>query len=102
MRMLHNNVLIELISESEKSVGGVLIPDNAQDKPYKGKVLAVGKGVFVDGQLVPSEVSVGDIVMFPRWVSSFTELSSLGDDRKLATIKDTDITAILDKEDLNG
>ena len=41
---LHDRVLIEVLDSSEKTAGGIIIPDTAQEKPQEGKVIAVGKG----------------------------------------------------------
>ncbi len=43
-RPLHDRVLIEVLDSSEKTAGGIIIPDTAQEKPQEGKVVAVGGG----------------------------------------------------------
>ena len=61
---LHDRVLIEVLDSSEKTAGGIIIPDSAQEKPQEGKVVAVGGGSKTeDGKIVPMDVKVGDKVL---------------------------------------
>ena len=65
---LHDRVLIEVLDSSEKTAGGIIIPDTAQEKPQEGKVVAVGGGAKTeDGKLIPMDVKVGDKVLFGKW-----------------------------------
>ena len=58
---LHDRVLIEVLDSSEKTAGGIIIPDTAQEKPQEGKVVAIGGGAKTeDGKLIPMDVKVGD------------------------------------------
>ena len=60
---LHDRVLIEVLDSSEKTAGGIIIPDTAQEKPQEGKIVAVGGGAKTeDGKVIPMDVKVGDIV----------------------------------------
>ena len=60
---LHDRVLIEVLDSSEKTAGGIIIPDTAQEKPQEGKVVAVGGGAKTeDGKTIPMDVKVGDKV----------------------------------------
>ena len=62
---LHDRVLIEVLDNLEKTSGGIIIPDSAQEKPQEGKVVAVGGGAKTeDGKLIPMDVKVGDKVLF--------------------------------------
>ncbi len=62
---LHDRVLIEVLDSSEKTAGGIIIPDTAQEKPQEGKVVAVGGGAKTeDGKIIPMDVKVGDKVLF--------------------------------------
>lgn len=65
-RPLHDRVLIERVEE-EVSTGGIVIPDNAKEKPSRGKVVATGKGKVVDGKVLPLDVKEGDIVLFGKY-----------------------------------
>ena len=58
---LHDRVLIEVLDSSEKTAGGIIIPDTAQEKPQEGKVVAIGGGAKTeDGKIIPMDVKVGD------------------------------------------
>ena len=64
-RPLHDRVLIEVLDSSEKTAGGIIIPDTAQEKPQEGKVIAIGGGAKTeDGKIIPMDVKVGDKVLF--------------------------------------
>ena len=61
---LHDRVLIEVLDSSEKTAGGIIIPDTAQEKPQEGKVVAVGGGAKTeDGKIIPMDVKVGGTVL---------------------------------------
>ena len=63
-RPLHDRVLIEVLDSSEKTAGGIIIPDTAQEKPQEGKVVAIGGGAKTeDGKKIPMDVKVGDKVL---------------------------------------
>ena len=65
---LHDRVLIEVLDSSEKTAGGIIIPDTAKEKPQEGEVVAVGPGKRQEnGDLLPIGVSVGDIVVFGQY-----------------------------------
>lgn len=63
MRPLRDNILVKQLKKEQ--LGKVIVPDSVQDDWYKGRVVAVGPGVFAYGQFVPSDVKVGDTVIFP-------------------------------------
>jgi chaperonin GroES len=90
---LHNYVLLEKIEEENKTAGGIIIPDNAKEKPSHGKVIAVGDGIIEHGQKVPMSVKVGDKVLFAKWAPSANEVKIDGNDYIL--IKENDILGIL-------
>ena len=58
---LHDRVVVERLDSDEKTAGGIIIPDSAQEKPMQGKILAVGSGARDDsGKLQPLDVKEGD------------------------------------------
>ena len=63
---LNNYVLMETIQQDNK-IGGIIIPDNAKEKPVRGRVIAVGDGEMHNGVRMPMTVAVGDVVMFAKW-----------------------------------
>jgi chaperonin GroES len=88
---LHDRVLIEVLDSSEKTAGGIIIPDTAQEKPQEGKVVAVGGGAKTeDGKVIPMDVKVGDKVLFGKW--SGTEVKI--DGKEFSIMKESDIMGI--------
>jgi chaperonin GroES len=91
---LHDRVVIRRAEGDVKSKGGIIIPDNAKEKPQEGDVIAVGPGSRDDsGKLIPLDVKLGDIVLFGKW--SGTEIKLDGED--LLIMKETDIMGIVEK-----
>ena len=88
---LHDRVLIEVLDSSEKTAGGIIIPDTAQEKPQEGKVVAIGGGAKTeDGKIIPMDVKVGDKVLFGKW--SGTEVKI--DGKEYSIMKESDIMGI--------
>ena len=93
-RPLHDRVAVRRVEEEQKTKGGIIIPDTAQEKPMQGEVLAVGPGVRDEkGELVKLDVQVGDRVLFGKW--SGTEVKIDGDE--LLIMKESDIMGVLDE-----
>ena len=89
---LHDRVLVQRVESEEKTAGGIIIPDTAQEKPMHGTIVAVGSGGRDDsGKLVPLDVKEGDTVLFGKW--SGTEVKVDGTDYLI--MKETDIMGIL-------
>jgi chaperonin GroES len=92
-RPLHDYILITRLEEESKTAGGIIIPDNAQEKPSRGKVVAAGPGETDGGKLNPTAVKVGDIVLFAKWAGSASEIKIEGKD--FVIIKEKDILGVL-------
>jgi chaperonin GroES len=61
--------------QDEKTVGGLIIPDSAKEKPQEGEVVAVGKGKRLeDGKISPLDVQVGDRILFGKYSGSDIKL----------------------------
>ena len=91
-RPLHDRVVVKRLEGEEKTKGGIIIPDNAKEKPQEGKVIAVGPGGRDDnGKLVPIDVKVGDTVLFGKW--SGTEVKLDGAD--LLIMKESDLMGVV-------
>ncbi len=91
---LHNYVLLERIEEENITAGGIIIPDNAKEKPSRGRVIAVGCGVYNGDDLIPMTVKENDVVLFAKWAASANEIKLDGKDFVL--IKETDILGIIE------
>ena len=89
---LYDKILVRRIVVEEKSVGGIVIPDTAKEKPLQGEVLAAGKGSLAEnGTLTPMAVSVGERVLFAKW--SGTEITIGGEE--LLIMKESDVLAVV-------
>ncbi len=68
IRPLHDRVIVKRLEEERKSAGGILIPDNAAEKPDQGEVIAIGTGkILEDGKNRPLDVKVGDRILFGKY-----------------------------------
>ena len=93
-RPLHDRVLVRRLEQSEKTAGGIIIPDSAKEKPAEGEIVAVGSGVRDEhGKLTPLDVKAGDIVLFSKWAG--TEVTIDGEE--LLVMKESDVMGILEK-----
>ncbi len=93
-RPLHDRVVIRRAEGDTKSKGGIIIPDNAKEKPQEGEVIAVGSGARDEsGMLIVPDVKAGDLILFGKW--SGTEVKIDGED--LLIMKETDILGIIEK-----
>jgi chaperonin GroES len=92
-RPLHDRVVIRRVEAEEKTLGGIIIPDTAKEKPMEGEVVAVGPGARgEDGKIQPLDVKSGDRVLFGKW--SGTEVKLDGED--LIIMKESDIMGIIE------
>ena len=92
-RPLHDRVVIRRLNAEEKTVGGIIIPDTAQEKPMEGEVVAAGPGARNEqGQIVALEVKAGDRILFGKW--SGTEVKLNGEE--LLIMKESDIMGVVE------
>jgi chaperonin GroES len=92
-RPLGDRVVVRRVQEEQKTSGGIIIPETAQEKPQEGEIIAVGPGALDDnGKRVAPEVKVGDFVLFGKW--SGTEVKI--DGQELLIMKESDIMGIVE------
>jgi chaperonin GroES len=92
-RPLHDRVVIRRLDAEEKTTGGIIIPETAQEKPMEGEVVAAGPGARDEqGQIIALEVKAGDRILFGKW--SGTEVKLDGED--LLMMKQSDIMGIIE------
>jgi chaperonin GroES len=92
-RPLHDRIVLRRVTAEEKTAGGIIIPDTAQEKPMEGEVIAVGPGARNEaGQIVALDVKAGDRVLFGKW--SGTEVKISGEE--LLIMKESDIMGIVE------
>ena len=91
-RPLHDRLVVRRITALEKTKGGIIIPDSAQEKPSEGEVIAVGPGGRDDaGKLIPIDIKTGDRVLFGKWTG--TEVKLDGED--LLIMKESDVMGVI-------
>ena len=91
-RPLHDRVVVRRIDADQKTQGGIIIPDTAQEKPQEGEVVAAGPGARNDrGELITTEVKPGDQVLFGKWSGTEVKL----DGEELLIMKESDIMGVL-------
>jgi len=92
-RPLHDRVLVRRVESEQKTAGGIIIPDTAQEKPSEGEIIAVGNGrISEDGTVTALDVKEGNRVIFGKW--SGTEVKVDGEE--LLIMKESDIMGVLE------
>ena len=92
LKPLHDRIVVKTLDAETKTASGIVIPDNAQEKPTTGKVLAVGHGRILDnGTTVSLTVQVGDEVLFGKYAGQTVKVGG----EELTVLKEEDIFAIL-------
>ena len=92
-RPLHDRVVVKRITAEEKTAGGIIIPDTAQEKPMEGEIVAAGPGARNEqGQLVALDVKAGDRVLFGKWTGTEVKLNG----EELLIMKESDIMGIVE------
>ena len=89
---LHDRVLVKRMASDEKTAGGIIIPDTAQEKPMEGKVLEVGSGSRNEnGKLEPLDVKKGDKILFGKWSGTEVKMN----DEEYLIMKESDVMGII-------
>ncbi len=92
LRPLSDRVVVRRMEEEKTTVGGILLPDSAKEKPAKGEILAVGEGKRSDnGTVIPMSVKVGDKVLFGKYAGQEVKV----DGAEVLVMREDDIIAIL-------
>ena len=93
VRPLHDRILVKRLGTEEKTKGGIIIPDTAQEKPQEGKVVAVGNGrILQDGKVVSLDVKKGDKILFGKYGGN--EIKVDGEDYLI--LEENEILAVLE------
>jgi chaperonin GroES len=92
VKPLSDRILIKPLEAEQKTSGGIIIPDNAKEKPQKGEVIAVGPGKIADsGQKINMELKKGDKILYGKY--SGTEVTV--DGQELLIMRESDVLAVL-------
>ena len=94
LRPLHDRVIVKRLENETKTASGIVIPDNAAEKPDQGEIVAVGEGKKNDkGERMPMDVKVGDIVVFGKYSGQTVKV----DGEELLVMKEEDLFAVVKK-----
>jgi chaperonin GroES len=94
LKPLNDRVLVKRLDSEEKTKGGIIIPDNAKEKPMEGEVMAVGEGKHLEnGKVRPLEVKKGDRVYFRKYAG--TEVTLHGEEHLI--LREEEILAVIEK-----
>ncbi|QEL14509.1 co-chaperone GroES [Limnoglobus roseus] len=90
---LNEKIVVERMQAEDKTAGGIILPDNAKEKPKQGKILSLGEGkVLENGKRAPFQVKVGDKVLFTSYAGNEVTV----DGKELLVMSEDDILAVVD------
>ena len=93
LRPLHDRVLIKRVESETTTKGGIIIPENAKEKPLEGEVVAVGTGrILEDGSVRALQVKAGDRVLFSKYSETEVKLSG----ETFLLMREDDILAVIE------
>ena len=93
LKPLHDRVVVRSIEAETRSPGGIVIPDNAKEKPTQGEVLAVGPGrITDDGTNIPMSLTVGNRVLFGQFAGQKIKINN----EEVTILREEDVLAIVD------
>ena len=93
LKPLGDRIVVKVLTQEEKTKGGIVIPDTAKEKPQEGEVLAIGSGrVLENGQKLPLEVKKGDKILFSKYGGAEVKIEG----EELLILSERDILAILE------
>ena len=94
IRPLADRVVVQPLEIETKTAGGIVIPDSAdKDKPVRGTVLAIGTGRYVDGQIQPLQVKVGEKILFGKYAGTNVKLG----DTEYLVMREEDIMGVIEE-----
>ena len=94
LRPLHDRVVVKRLDNERTTASGIVIPDNAAEKPDQGEVVAVGKGkILEDGKTKPVDLKVGEKILFGKYSGQTVKV----DGDELLVLREDDIMAIIEK-----
>ena len=94
IRPLDDRILVKQSEAEEKTLGGIVLPDSAKEKPQRGKVVATGPGKMLkSGKRVGTEIKKGDEVFYIKYAGTEVEV----EEQKYVIIRESDILGIDEK-----
>ena len=93
IRPLHDRIIVTRLEEGEQTIGGIIIPDSAKEKPQQGEVIAAGVGALnKDGKRVPLDVKAGDTILFGKYSGQEIKL----DGEEYLIMREDEVLAVLE------
>ena len=93
VRPLHDRLIIQRLEEGEQTIGGIIVPDSAKEKPQRGKVFAVGQGkVRDDGSRQQPDVKDGDTILFGKYSGQEIKI----DGEEYLIMREDEVLAVLE------
>ena len=94
IKPLADRIVVQITEAEDVSPGGIVLPDTAQEKPKQGKVVAVGPGrISDDGELLPMDVKVGDIIVFTEYGGTQITVGR----KDYTVLRESDVLAVVEK-----
>lgn len=94
IRPLQDRILVKRVNSEEKTAGGIIIPDNAKEKPMEGEVIAIGNGKRLDdGTIQKPDLKVGDTILFSKYAGSEVKIDGV----EHLVMREDDILGVLTK-----
>jgi chaperonin GroES len=94
IRPLHDRVVVKRLEEERQSAGGIVIPDNAAEKPDQGEVVAIGNGKILEsGKVRPLDVNVGDRILFGKFSGQTVKIEGT----EYLVVREDDIMGVVAK-----
>ena len=99
VRPLHDRLIIQRLDEGEQTVGGIIVPDSAKEKPQRGKVFAVGQGkVRDDGSRQTPDVKDGETILFGKYSGQEIKI----DGEEYLILREDEVLAVIDSTNGTG
>ena len=93
-RPLQDRILVKRVDSEEKTAGGIIIPNSAQEKPQEGRVVALGNGKRLDdGTLINVDLKKGDRILFGKYSGS--EVTIDGEEHLI--LREDEILGVMEK-----
>jgi chaperonin GroES len=94
IRPLQDRILVKRLESEEKTAGGIIIPDNAKEKPMEGEVISIGNGKMLDnGAMHKPDLKAGDTILFSKYAGSEVKI----DGSEHLVMREEDILGVIEK-----
>ena len=92
LRPLHDRIVVKRLEQETKTASGIVIPDQAAEKPDQGEVVAIGNGkILEDGKVRPLDVKVGDKILFGKYSGQTVKIG----EKEYLVMREEDVFAVV-------